>query len=114
MPSRITQRARALRSNPTDTERKLWHHLRRRQICSARFRRQYPVGPYIVDFACLEHRLIVELDGSQHFEQAEYDCRRDSYLRQQGFQVLRYWNDQVMKQLGDVLEDIARHLAASG
>src|SRR5690348_15259997 len=72
-----TRFARRLRRDVTDAERKLWHHLRRRQLLGDRFRRQFPIGPYIVDFACLETKLIIEVDGSQHFDAAS-DVARTS------------------------------------
>src|SRR5258708_39222428 len=81
--------ARALRKSPTNAERLLWSHLRRRQLAGFKFRRQHSVGVYICDFACVEALVIVELDGSQHVEQSNYDARRDSFLRSNGFRVLR-------------------------
>ena len=68
-----TAKARELRTHPTDAERRLWHKLKRRQIAGVKFRRQQPIGPYIVDFACLERRLAVEVDGGQHAEQIHQD-----------------------------------------
>ncbi|MCH7622317.1 MAG: DUF559 domain-containing protein, partial [Chloroflexi bacterium] len=94
-----TDRARVLRKNSTDAERRLWQHLRRYQINGCKFRRQQPIGPYIVDFVCFEKRLIIEVDGGQHMLQVEDDNTRTEWLRSQGFQVLRFWNNQV---LGDV------------
>jgi len=112
MPSRTTQRARNLRNHLTDAEQKLWRHLRRRQLGGARFRRQHPIGRYISDFACLEHKLIIEIDGGQHAERTAYDAARDAFLRRCGYRVLRYWNNQVLQETEVVLEDILRHLAA--
>ncbi len=111
MPHPRTQRARKLRNNATDAERHLWRHLRRRQLKGHRFRRQYPIGPYITDFACVEQRLVVELDGGQHAERAAYDRSRDRYISQAGFRALRYWNDQVLQETEAVLADILRHLS---
>jgi len=111
MPHPRTQRARKLRNNPTDAERQLWRHLRRRQLEGYRFRRQYPIGAYITDFACVEQRLIIELDGGQHAENAAYDNTRDRYINQAGFRVLRYWNHQVLQETEAVLADILRHLS---
>lgn len=91
--------ARELRRNPTDTERLLWQKLRYWQVDGCKFRRQQPVGPYIVDFVCLEKRLIVELVGGQHAERANYDGDRDAWLRDQGFVVLRFWNNDVMQNI---------------
>ena len=111
MPHPRTQRARALRNNPTDAERHLWRHLRKRQLEGHRFRRQYPIGAYIADFACVERHLIVELNGGQHAEQAAYDHARDRYISQAGFRILRYWNHQALQETEAVLEDILRHLS---
>lgn len=71
-----------------------------------KFKRQKPIGNYIVDFVCLEHRLIIELDGGQHAEQISYDQRRDAWLRGQGYRLMRFWNNEVMEQLDGVLEQI--------
>jgi len=95
-----TRRARELRSAMTDAERALWQALRRRRL-GARFRRQVPLGPYIVDFACLEQKLAVEVDGGQHAE-SEYDAGRDAWLRAHGFRVLRFWNNEVLANLEGV------------
>ena len=83
------ERSRALRKNATDAELILWHHIRRRQLNGHRFRRQQPIGPYIVDFFCYESRLIVEVDGGQHSVRKEHDDERTLWLEQKGFQVLR-------------------------
>ena len=107
-----TQRfARALRNEPTDCERKLWQFLRLRQVGGFRFRRQVPVGHYIADFACVEAKLVVELDGGQHQDSA-HDLRRDAELVRQGFRVLRFWNNQVLQETEAVLEEILRVLRA--
>jgi len=98
--------AKILRNNATDPERLLWSRLRGRQLGSFRFRRQRPIGPYVCDFVCLSESVVVELDGSQHVEQADYDARRDAFLRSNGFRVLRFWNGDVMERLGTVLETI--------
>jgi very-short-patch-repair endonuclease len=94
--------AKVLRSNATDPERLLWS----RQLGGFRFRRQRPIGPYICDFVCLTESVVVELDGSQHIEQAVYDARRDDFLRSSGFRVLRFWNGDVMLRLETVLDTI--------
>ncbi len=103
-------RARELRKNPTDAERKLWKHLRFRQVGGHKFRRQHPIGPYIVDFVCLEKRLIVEVDGGQHSERIVYDAERLRWLEDQGFRVLRFWNNQVLTSVVVVKEVIAEAL----
>jgi len=104
------KRARTLRGHLTDAEQFLWRHLRMRQIADCKFRRQRPIGPYIVDFVCLEKMLIVELDGGQHAEQQRYDTSRDRWLNSQGFEVLRFWNGEVLTKIEDVKEAIYRAL----
>ena len=103
-------KARELRRNPTEAERKLWKHLRLRQIGGYKFRRQQPLGQYIVDFVCLEKKRIVELYGGQHSEQIVYDAERTEWLEAQGFRVLRFWNDEVLKEIEVVKEVIAKEL----
>ena len=105
-----TSFARDLRQRMTDAENRLWFHLRRRGVRGHRFRRQHPVGPYIADFACIEAGLVVELDGSQHLA-SRTDAQRDACIRRQGFRVLRFWNDEVLLRLDDVLEAIRLALA---
>jgi very-short-patch-repair endonuclease len=102
--------ARQLRSHATDAEQHLWRQLRARQIGGAKFRRQHPIAHYIVDFVCLEKRLIVEADGGQHVERQALDAKRSAFLAAQGFRVLRFWNDEVLTQTEDVLEAIIRAL----
>ena len=91
----------------TDAERILWRELRRGKIRGTRFRRQVPIGIYIADFACLQSRLIIELDGSQHLRQTLYDERRTAFLEAQDFRVLRFWNGHVFDELEAVIETIA-------
>lgn len=102
--------ARALRREMTDSERKLWSGLRGEQL-GVKFRRQHPLGNYIADFACLHPKLIVELDGSQHQAQADYDARRDAFLRAQGFDVLRFGSNDPFVNLEGVLQAIVNRLA---
>lgn len=104
------ERARQLRRNLTDTERFVWQRLRSRRFAGFKFRRQMPVGPYIVDFVCLSRRLILELDGGQHADQKEYDARRTSWLESQGFEVLRFWDHEVLQEWEAVEEAIWRRL----
>ena len=87
--------ARRLRQAMTDAERALWRHLRMRQIAGARFRRQHPIGPYVVDFVCLDPRVVIEVDGGQHAE-SRSDAARDAFLRTHGYRVLRFWNHEVL------------------
>ena len=109
---RTRVRARELRRNPTDAERLLWKKLRYWQVDGCKFRRQQPLGRYIVDFVCLQKRLIVEVDGGQHAEQANYDAERDGWLVDQGFVVLRFWND-VLNNMDGVLETIIGRLQST-
>ena len=97
--------ARRLRNHSTDTERCLWRHLRDRQIEGFKFRRQQPVGRYVVDFVNLEKKVVVELDGGQHALDP-CDRTRDEWLRAEGYQVLRFWDNQVFGNLEGVLENI--------
>ncbi len=101
--------ARRLRKNLTEAERCLWRHLRYKQIDGFRFRRQVPIGRYVVDFACLSARLIIEVDGGQHAESAEDDVR-SAWLKARGFRVLRFWNNQVQTETEAVLTCIREAL----
>lgn len=106
------QQARALRQSPTTAEQVLWRHLRNRQLAGTKFRRQHPLGPYILDFVCLEQGLVVEVDGGQHADlQAQaYDRQRTVWLRQQGLRVLRFWNHEVVQQTNEVLAHVLQAL----
>jgi len=97
--------ARSLRQRSTDAERVLWHHLRNRHLAGAKFRRQHPIGRFVVDFLCLELGLIVELDGGQHLD-SEADKQRDDWLNKEGYRVLRFWNNEVLKNTNAVLERV--------
>jgi len=103
MADRLINFARKLRINQTDAEKIIWKHLKAKQINYLKFRRQQPIGPYIVDFICFKVRLIIELDGSQHIDDREIDIERDNWLKSQGFTVLRFWNSEVMKNINGVL-----------
>ncbi len=105
-----TQKARVLRNSPTEAERALWRHLRLRQMEGHKFRRQQALGRYIVDFVCLEKRLIVELDGGQHAEQAAADAARTAWLKTQGFRMIRFWNQDVLQNMPAVREAIRQAL----
>jgi very-short-patch-repair endonuclease/TusA-related sulfurtransferase len=105
-----TERARALRRDQTDAERRLWRRLRDRQIEGAKFRRQHPVGPFIADFCCPERGLVIEVDGGQHAERAEADDRRTAFLVRHGYRVLRFWSNEVLQQMDAVLTRIAEAL----
>jgi len=101
-------RARELRREQTPLERKLWSRLRGKQLNGLKFRRQHPLGRYIVDFCCVAHGLVLELDGDSHTEQIEYDAERTVWLESQGFRVIRFTNRQVERQMDAVLAEIAR------
>ena len=101
--------ARALRRNSTDAERKMSRLLRDRRLDGVKFRRQVPIGPFIADFASIEHRLVLELDGGQHAESA-YDARRDRLLANDGWRVVRFWNNDVIKNSEGVMESIVQAL----
>jgi very-short-patch-repair endonuclease len=94
-------RARSLRVDITNAERKLWYALRDRRFAGYKFRRQVPIGPYIADFVCYSARLVVEVDGGQHADSPR-DARRDRWFGQNGFRVLRFWNNDVLKNLEGV------------
>jgi len=103
---RKTDFARHLRRRMTDAERLLWYRLRGRRFAAIKFRRQEPIGKYVADFVCQEARLIVELDGGQHAVHRRYDKHRDAWLRRQGYRVLRFPDNVVLKELDAVLEAI--------
>jgi very-short-patch-repair endonuclease len=90
----------------SNAEQVLWYHLRCRQISGLKFRRQHPFGDYILDFVCLENKLVIEVDGGQHGQQAGYDKNRTQKLRTAGFRVLRFWNNEVLKEIESVKEKI--------
>jgi very-short-patch-repair endonuclease len=102
--------ARVLRVNSTDAERRLWYYLRDRRLSGYRFRRQVPLGRYVVDFACIRARLIVELDGGQHADSVIEDLERTKYFARGGFRVIRFWNDEVLQRTEAVLESILEAL----
>ena len=99
-------RSRKLRKNLTDAEQELWRHIRNRQLLGCKFRRQAPIGKYIVDFVCFEKKLIVELDGGQHAQNQDYDHSRSEWLQSRGFKVIRFWNHDILKQVEVVKEVI--------
>ena len=94
----------------TAAEQKLWQNLRNRQLSGFKFRRQHPIGPYIVDFVCLEKKLIIEVDGGQHASDMSADISRGDYLMKQGYRILRFWNHEVLKDTNSVLEWILKDL----
>ncbi|QLB14145.1 hypothetical protein A6B39_01105 [Mannheimia granulomatis] len=102
----LRKNAKHLRSNMTEAEWALWYHLRAKRFCGVKFYRQKLVGRYIADFLSFSPRLIIELDGSQHAEQIEYDRIRSEYLEEQQFTVIRFWNDEVLRNIDMVLDVI--------
>jgi very-short-patch-repair endonuclease len=104
--------AKLLRGKMTDAEWKLWFHLRAHRLKGHKFKRQQPIGPYIVDFVCFENRLIVELDGGQHAG-CNKDLNRDAWLRLNDFRVLRFWNNDVLQKTDQVLETILMAIEGS-
>ena len=105
------ERERHLRREQTEAERRLWWRLRNRRLQGWKFRRQHRIGPYFADFACLEAGLVIELDGSQHLKQGRYDRIRTEHLKHEGFDVLRFWNDDVLRETEAVLAAILTALA---
>jgi very-short-patch-repair endonuclease len=102
---RLRSHAKILRLKATDAEEAMWHLLRGRRLSKVKFRRQVPFRNYILDFVCLERRVVIEIDGSQHLD-SRRDEERDSFLASEGFQVLRYWNNDVLQRRAAVLEDL--------
>jgi very-short-patch-repair endonuclease len=109
VPSVKRSFARAMRREPTEAEDRLWHELRGGRLDRIKFRRQVPIGRYVVDFVCLEAMLVVELDGSQHAESA-HDMVRDAELKTRGFRVLRFWNDDVLRDMNGVCDTIIAYV----
>ena len=105
--------ARRLRKNQTDAERRLWLQLCSRRLSGFKFRRQHPIGPYVVDFVCLEKKLVIELDGGQHIDRIVDDNRRTEFLRRHGFKVMRFWDNEFLKETTSVLDAIYNELNKS-
>ena len=108
------RRAKELHRNLTPAEAKLWAHLRAHRLKEIHFRNQHAIGPYTVDFCAPRQKLIVELDGSQHLEQEDYDRERTAFLESKGYRVLRFWNHQVMNEIEGVLQVIGDALEQVG
>ncbi len=102
--------ARRLRQQATDAERMLWKHLRAHRMAGYKFRRQVVIEPYIVDFVCLEARLIVEADGGHHLEQMENDLNRSVFLESLDYKIIRFWNHEILGDIHTVLERIHDYL----
>ena len=115
MKTNLISFAKKLRNNLTDAEKRLWYFLRTKQVSGLKFRRQAPIGPYIVDFVCFPKKLVIELDGGQHAEiwHKEKDAKRDAWLASQGFTVLRFWDNEVLQNMEGVGEKIIKTLSPS-
>jgi very-short-patch-repair endonuclease len=111
LTERLIAYAKVLRGDSTDAERMLWSQIRAKRLDGLKFRRQHPIGKYIVDFVCLEKKIIIELDGGQHSapERKEYDRERDNWLEKEGYKVLRFWNNDVLLNIKRALEVIRGH-----
>ena len=115
MKSPLTPKAKTLRQRSTDAERLLWRYLRSNQLHGVKFRRQQPIGKFIVDFVCFSEKLIIELDGGQHAQEKDRlkDSTRDYWLKQQGFKVLRFWDTDVLTNIEGVVETIFKEVIPS-
>lgn len=109
-PAKTIKQAKQLRQRMTDAERKLWYHLRAGRLYGWKFRRQHPIPPFIADFCCVEHCLVIEVDGSQHGGIDDHD--RTAQLEKQGWRVLRFWNHDVLLKVEQVLEAIVAFVAS--
>ena len=109
VPRRQRDNAKGMRSEMTEAELKLWNALRANRLMGLKFRRQIPIGPFIADFACPSKRLIVEADGSQHADNMDYDTKRTVFLEQSGWTVLRFWNDDILRDIDGVCQHIVIH-----
>ncbi len=98
--------AKKLRCRSTEAEKLVWRYLRARRLAGLKFRRQHPIGKYITDFICLEKGIIIEIDGGQHANERNKDREREAWLKNQGFKVLKFWNNEVLENLEGVLEAI--------
>lgn len=106
-------RGREMRKSFTDVEMRLWQLLRGRNLQCFKFRRQHPLGPYIVELICLEKRLVIEVDGGQHVEQARYDAKRSADLESAGYRLLRFWDNDVLTHTEEVMQAILSALDVS-
>lgn len=97
---------KTLRTHPTEAEQYLWHYLRNRKFHGFKFRRQQVIQNYIVDFVCFEKNLVIEVDGSQHYDQKVYDENRSKNLNKEGFQVIRFWNNDIVENIESVLSSL--------
>ncbi|MCJ7496888.1 MAG: endonuclease domain-containing protein [candidate division Zixibacteria bacterium] len=106
MNAKISNVVKTLRKNSTKAERMLWKNLRTKQMEGFKFRRQEPIGNYVVDFVCFEKRIVIEVDGGQHVREVIKDKQREKWLKKQGFKILRFWNNEVLRNIEGVIEVI--------
>ena len=110
MKERLLKFAKRMRHQPTNAETLIWTALRGARLQGFKFKRQQPIGSYIVDFVCFKHCVIIEIDGGQHGDEISKDQARSNWLQSQGFRILRFWNNEVIERQDDVLESILRAL----
>ena len=110
----MKHQVKVLRKNLTDAERWLWQRLRNRELAGCKFRRQHPIGPFIVDFVSIEKKLVIEVDGGQHAEDSESEAKRSKYLNRKGYRILRFWNNQVLQEGESVLDVILSCVIGDG
>ena len=108
--TRLSELGKKLRGDQTDAEELLWQRIRNRQLAGCKFRRQHSFAPYFVDFVCIERKLIIEIDGGQHIANREADAKRTAHLEKRGYNVLRFWNREVIENTNTVIECIFRNL----
>ncbi len=111
--SRLSINARNLRKRQTRAEELLWRNLRARQLDDAKFRRQVPIGDYIVDFISFEKKIVIELDGGQHAAATTRDAERDAWLKGRGYNVLRFWDNEVFQNMEGILEVVRKNVAST-
>jgi very-short-patch-repair endonuclease len=107
----MTKLAKVLRKSQTDAEKIVWQKLRSKQLNGFKFKRQQPLGRYIVDFVCFDKKLIIEIDGGQHATQKDKDLQREQWLQSEGFEVVRFWNNDIFENIEGVLETIMKKLS---
>ena len=108
----LTGLAKSLRKRSTEAEKIVWQKIRAGQLNGFKFKRQQPIGPYIVDYVCFEKNLIIEIDGGQHAVEKDKDIKRDTWLQSEGFVVTRFWNNEIFENLEGVLETIIKKIEA--
>jgi very-short-patch-repair endonuclease len=108
---KMMHRAGELRHEPTPAEAKLWKYLRAQTLDGTHFRRQYAINQYIVDFCAPRAKLIIEVDGSQHFDQKDYDAERTEFLKAKGYRVLRFWNNDILNNIQGVMFEITQAIS---